>query len=189
LYQRKTLLMLRAFFSTRYLQQLLREGKLTKERIYFYPVLLYLFVIPCFLLVLFNFIDFKPFTNFKPHVLYGILGGGTVVALSLSHLCLSCFTTIFNYSEQKYLFLSIKTLFRFINAILLLCFIPVAWYAVIPNLLYYVYLPLYAIITFVFIFLFLKNVSKESGINFFIYFCSLEILPCLLLIKLLSIYL
>ena len=185
LYKRKALLMLRALFSTRYFQRLLHEGKLTNERIYFYPILLYIFAFPCLILVLFHFYIPEVLETYLPLKLYGITCGGIIAELLVSQFFLWFFTEIFNYQEQKHLYLTAKTLFRFYHAIFLICIIPIAWYAHIREMIFFVYTPFFVIILLAFFILFLRNINNTSRIHFFIYFCSLEILPWLLLIKLL----
>jgi hypothetical protein len=177
--------MLHALFSTRYLQQLLREGKLTNERIFFYPIVLFLFAFPCLILVLFQFHLPESLAVYTEFELYAILCGGVLAGFLVSQLFLWFFTTIFNYQEQRYLYQTTKTLFRFYHTILLICIIPVIWYTRTPDILFFVYIPLLAVIFLAFFILFLKNINNVSRIHFFIYFCSLEILPYLLLIKLL----
>jgi len=189
LYKRKSLIMLRALFSSRYLQQLLREGKLTNENPYLYAILLYLFSFSCFLLTIFQFYPLTLFETYHlpPWLLYVIIFCILVFALFLSRFILYCFTSFFNYQEQKYLYTTIKTLFRFCNALVLLSITPVIWYAKVFELVYFLYLPIVTIIFLAFIILFLRNISGVSRIHFFIYFCSLEILPYLLIAKLLII--
>jgi len=189
LYKRKALLMLRALFSTRYLQQLLREGKLTKESLYLYSILLYLVTFPCLIIGLFQFYPplFVETYSLQPWHLYGIVFGVLTAALIFSQFFLSFFASIFNYQEERYLYTAIKTLFRFYNGIFLVSIIPLIWYARIPELFFFVYIPIFILILFAFFFLFLRNINGMSRIHFFIYFCSLEILPYLLIAKLLII--
>lgn len=179
------MLMLHALFSARNLQQLLREGKLTNERIFFYPIILYLLLFPCLLLILFQFYSPEFFIRYSPLKLYGILCGGILVLFLTSQWLLLFFTTIFNYQEQGYLYQITKNIFRLFHGVLLLCMIPVIWYTRTPEILLFAYIPLFVVFFIAFFILFLKNISNPSRIHFFIYFCSLEILPCLLLIKLL----
>jgi len=189
LYRRKALLMLRALFSARYLQQLLREGKLSKESLYLYSILLYLVTLPCLIIAFFQFYSPALFETYSLHTwqIYGIIMGVLVTVFLLSQFILSYFATIFNYQEERYLYTATKTLFRFYNALLLVAVIPFIWYAQIPSLIFFVYFPTFVIIFFAFFLLFIRNISGISRIHFFIYFCSLEILPYLLVAKLLII--
>jgi hypothetical protein len=179
--------MLRALFSTRYLQQLLREGKLANESIYLYSIFLYLFAFPCLIIIFFQFYPsaFLEKSSLPSWQIYGITFGILIVTLLLSRFFLQYFTSIFNYQEQKSLFTTTKALFRFCNALVLVSIIPVVWYARIPQLIIFIYLPVFAILFFAFFIRFIRNISGVSRIHFFIYFCSLEILPYLLIAKLL----
>jgi len=187
--KRKATLILRALFSTRYLQQLLREGKLANERIYLNSILLYLFAFSSLLITFFQFYsqahDVKYLLN--PWLLYGIIFGVLALALLISGFLLKYFTIIFNYQEQRHLFATIKTLLRFYNALVLLTITSISWYAYIPELIAFVYLPVFAVLYLIIIIRFLRNISGVCRIHFFIYFCSLEILPYLLIAKLLII--
>lgn len=187
LYKKKALLMLRALFSTRYLQQLFREGKFSNERIYLYPVLLFALSFPSLLLVFFLFYAPPSFMAFSPLLIYFLAFGGIVAIMLLSHLCLRFFTTIFNYQEQRYLHSTIKAIYRFYNALFLIILVTVIWYARLPQLIFFAYFPLLLMIFLAYLILFLRNINVASRIHFFIYFCTLEILPYLLLVKLLVI--
>jgi len=178
-------IVLRALFSTRHFQQLFREGKLAYGYIYFYPIFLYLIAFPCLVLCFLQFYAPEVLKIYSPLLLYTVTYVGVIVVLLVSQLFLWYFTTIFNYQEQRYLYLTTKALYRFCNAFVLLAVISVVWYARIPEILIYIYIPLFLAIFFTFFIRFLSNISGTSRIHFFIYFCSLEILPYLLLIKLL----
>jgi hypothetical protein len=186
--KRKALIMLRALFSARYFQQLLREGKTAYEQIFFYAILIHLVTFPSLILAFFHFYFPEVFQTFSHLIrLYGILFGGMVVATLLSQFFLWYFTAIFNYQEQRYLYTTIKALYRFYNALFLVCLIPIVWFAPIPELIFFAYIPLFLTVFLTFLIRFLRNVNGISRIHFFIYFCSLEILPYLLLIKLFAI--
>ena len=187
LYRRKVLLVLRALFSTRYFQQLFREGKLTNEYIYFYPILLYFIAFPCLVLFFLQFYAPKVLEIYSPLLLYGMACVGVATVFLGSQLFLWYFTTVFNYQGQRYLYITTKALYRFCNALFLIAIIPVAWYTRVPEIIFYVYIPFFTIIFFAFFIRFLRNINGMSRIHFFIYFCSFEILPYLLLIKLLII--
>jgi len=181
--------MLRALFSARFFQQLLREGKLTNERIYFYTILLHLVAFPCLLLTVFQFYipQFSVAYLHKSALNYGIIFVAIVVLLGISRFTLWYFSAIFNYQEQRYLYTFTKTLYRFYNGLLLIAIIPITWYARVPNIILFIYIPLFVVIFCAFFIRFLKNIFGVSRIHFFIYFCSLEILPYLLLVKTLDI--
>ena len=181
------LLMLRALFTMRYLQQLIREGKLANERISIYSILLYVLGFPCLVLVFFQFYLPELLITYSPLLLYGIACGGIIAILVISQFFLWYFTTIFNYQEQRYLYITMRSLYRFYNALFLVIIIPVVWYVRVPELIFYVYIPLFIVVFFTFFIRFLRNINGTSRIHFFIYFCSLEILPYLLLINLLII--
>jgi hypothetical protein len=181
--------MMRALFSTRYFQQLLREGKLATESIFSYSILLYLFTFSCLIITFFQFYPPAPLASYllQPLLFYSITFIVLIVASLFSRFFLQYFTSVFNYQEQRYLYTIIKTLFRFYNALVLASLIPVIWYARVPQLILFVYIPVFIIIFLAFFILFLRNINRASRIYFFIYFFSLEILPYLLITKLLII--
>jgi hypothetical protein len=189
MYKRKALLMLRALFSTRQLQQLLREGKLANESIFLYSIFLYLFAFPCLALVFLQFFvpQLLDKINIQPLLLFGLLLGIIAILILASWLFLWYFTLIFNYQEQRYLYTNIKALFRFYNSLLLVIIIPLSWYSRVPEIISFVYLPLFLIIFSAFFIRFLRNIVGVSRIHFFIYFCTLEILPYIIAAKLLII--
>ena len=185
-HKRKTLLMLRALFSTRYFQQLLWEGKLTSERLFFYTILICLIAFPCIILSYLYFYFPELYATYLPVKLYIIVCAGTLVAFIVSQLFLWFFTAIFNYQEQRYLYTTAKALYRFYHALFLVAIIPVVWFTRIPELIFFVYIPLFTVIYITFFIRFLRNSNSISLIHFFIYFCSLEILPYIVLVKLLA---
>ena len=188
LYKRKALLMLRALFSKRYLQQLLREGKLLNERIYLFSMLLYFIAFPSLALVFFELCVHEPKVAI-PQALqfYLLIFCGFVLQFFVSQFFLRFFTNIFNYQEQRYLYTTAKALYRYYNALILMCIIPLVWYTRIHEIIYIVYIPLFIITFLTFFIHFMKNISGITRFHFFIYFCTLEILPYFLLLKLLII--
>ena len=179
--------MLRALFSARYLQQLFREGKLSNERIYLYPILLFFLGLPSLVLVFIQFYVPEWLATYSPLQIYGMACGGVMATFLISRLFLWYFTAIFNYQEQRYLYTSMKAIYRFYNALFLIIIIPMVWYVRVPEFIFYVYIPFFLVIFFAFFIGFLRSINGVSRIHFFIYFCSLEILPYLILIKLLII--
>jgi hypothetical protein len=180
--------MLRALFSKRYLQQLFREGKLLNERIYLYSTLLYFFTFPSMALTFFQLcIPETKISMPSPLLFYVLTFTGFALLFVTSHVFLWYFTTIFNYQEHRQLYATTKTLYRFYNAILLLCIIPLVWFTRTCEIIYFAYIPLFLTIFLSFFIHFLRNITGISRIQFFIYFCTLEILPYLLLAKLLII--
>jgi len=176
--------MLRALFSTRYLQQLLREGKFTNEYLYFFSMLIYLVFFPGMVMAFLYFYFPEILATFHyPILLFLLLLAATTLIQLLSWLLMQYFAAIFNYQEQRYLYLTTKTLYRFYHDLLLGTIIPIIWYARFGALILFGYLPLFAIIFVAFFILFLRNINGINRIHFFIYFCSLEILPYLLLAK------
>ena len=188
LYKRKALLMLRALFSKRYLQQLLREGKLLNEQIYLYTLILYFFTLPGLILVVLELSNIEIIVKIaNPLLLYLFTAFGLMVLFAVLRLFLWYFTTFFNYKEQNLLYLSVKLLYRFYNVLILFTLIPIAWYTRTVEVIYFVYFPLFIIIFLAFFIHFMRNIYGITRIHFFIYFCTLEILPYLLLLKLLII--
>ena len=182
LHQRKALLMLRALFSNRCLQQLLREGKKAYDGLYLGSVIISCVVLPCIVTVLFYF--YTPlFNRFSPLQIYGMCVGGTLASFFLSQLFLGYFTAIFSFQDEKYLYVVIKIFFRFYNAILLVFLIPLIWYTALPIFVFVLYFPLFIMLGSMFFIRFITNITGKSRVYFFIYFCSLEILPYLLLAK------
>ena len=188
LYRRKVLLMLRALLSTRHLQQLLREGKLANERIFLYSILLYLFAFTAFLVIFCHYYppSFLAIFSLPSWLLYVFTFGILVTLLFVAQLFLQYFTSIFNYVEHRYLYTTIKALFRFYNALFIMCITPIIWYARVPQLMF-LYLPVFIILFSIFFIRLLKNINGISRFHFFIYFCTLEFLPYLIIAKLLII--
>ena len=188
LYKRKALLMLHALFSKRYLLQLLREGKLLNERIYLYSTLLYFFTFPSLVLAFFELsIRETKVAIPQPLQFYTLIFCGFVLHFFVTQLFIRFFTAIFNYQEQRYLYATTKALYRYYHAILLTCIIPLVWYTRACEVVYFIYIPLFIIIFLTFFIHFMRNINGISRFHFFIYFCTLEMLPYIILLKLLII--
>ena len=188
-HRRKVLIILRALFSLRYLQQLFHDGKFSNKKPYFYANLLYITTTPCMVFTFFRYatpqlVEKLVEKNVPYHLSFLLLFLGICIVLIGSKIILKFFTTIFNHQEQEYLYTTTKTLFRFYNAMTIICILPIVWFAGIRAILFFVYIPAFVIIFLSFIIQFLRIVNQSSRIHFFIYFCSVEILPYVLLFKL-----
>jgi hypothetical protein len=176
--------MFRALFSTRALQQLLREGRLASDSLGAYSIMLNIIVLPCFILAVFRFYTPYPFADSSPLFIYGMVFGSVLLGTLLSNFFLFSFCTLFDFQEQKFLYIATKAMFRFYNAGFLVFTIPLFWYTILPQLIFFLYLPLFFVLFVSFFIRFVSNINAAIRIQFFIYFCTFEILPYVLIVKL-----
>ena len=180
--------MLQSLFSTRSFQQLMREGKLASNSLKINSTLLILIVLPSFILSVFYFFRPNIFDFFSPIVIFGITFGVVVICFLTSQFLLHIFCTLFEFHEQKFFYTAAKTLFRFYNATLLIFVLPLFWFTLLPKLIFFLYIPLFLLLFLSFFIRFVSNINTSSRIHFFIYFCTLEILPYILIVKWITVH-
>lgn len=175
--------MFRGFFSSRHFQQLIREGKLLKERVYLFSLILHFIIIPLLFFSFFWLYLYKN-TNLQTMVLpinFTILSlSSAIFYIIFSQTSFNIFTELFNYQEDKYLVNVQKSLFRFSNSLLLIILLPLIWYVHLPQLLIYIYLPIFTILLINFLYRVNLNIPSMKRVQFFIYFCTFEFLPLII---------
>lgn len=181
---------LRAAFSRRYVNQLIREGNLFTERIAITMIILYLITISL-LLYLIN----HRITGIRPEMvagwmLYLFILAGLAIYIFAKVFLIIVLGKIFKTKEATYHYLLNMLIIAALTAPLML-FLLVLLVYIPKNALFFITLALLAvvmIIRFVRGFLIGSEFTKFSHLLLFVYLCSLEILPLLVLIKTVMIY-
>ena len=177
---------LRAPFSRRFVNQLIREGNLFNERITFTLGIVYLLSFS-----LLFFVVNEKFFNFTPHgfsriMLYASIVIGLLLFTFLKVILISILGSVFKTRETTYHYLLNLLIFSIITGPIILFFMVFIVYINNPITLYLclIIIVLLFLIRFFRGFLIGMTLTKFSYLLLFVYLCSLEILPLLVLLKL-----
>ena len=187
-YRNKVTLLLTSLFSQRHLSQLQREGKLANKDLFFWIQIIILIVQALFLFILLQFFFPKIFNILDPLLLYLILVVIVLVDYSLKKISNYFYMSLFEIQDEIPVYSLYKLFFNFTNSFLLMIILPLSLYSENWKLLF-LYVPMF-LTTFLVtsLKLFTINKIKLKIFHFFIYFCTLEILPYLVVLKLLIYY-
>lgn len=185
-FRRKMTLMCKSLFSQRHYSMLLREGKIMEERIFPFTVL--------FDLLTFSFAVLIICEKVQPHVVqkFSYMGSLSLIFIVLLGLYFLKFfitriyTSLFDHDKERYVMNLFKFIFVSVAAFILFPFLIVVQFTGIFAFLY-AYIPVFFVILFFFLYDLMKiNPKTINLLHFFIYFCTLEILPYVILVKLVS---
>lgn len=182
-YRRKYTLIVKALFSQRNYSLLMREGRILEENIY--PLQLMLGVLT-FSFGLTIIVDhFQPMLVQKITYIgmFGLLTLMLFALFGLKFLIMRMYIKLFDRSRERYHIDMNKFIFITISSLVLL---PVLAVVQITHsfLLLYAYIPVFVVFLFFYIYNLLKINPKSINLfQFFVYFCTLEILPYVILVK------
>jgi len=184
-YRHRVTLLLTSLFSQRHLSQLQREGKVANRDLFLWVQGIIVIVQALFLYVILQFLFPKIFNFFDPILLYFILIGAVLFDYFLKRIINYVNMYLFDTANDLPLYTLYKLFFNFSNSIVLMIIIPIALYTAYWKLIL-LYIPLFLLTFSVTAYrLFTINSIKLKLFHFFIYFCTLEILPYLAVLKLL----
>lgn len=177
----------KAFWARNYSNQLMREGNIFKEQLGIAMFLLYLISTPIFYSI--SFIHFFP--NYEPSLNLTIVIQASALSLILwAYRILYIKTTAFIFKTHKPSdeILTQLFIFNLISGIAVLPFITLYYYSEIAIFL----IIGIAIWSFIQIYRFIRlfvigfSYSIFSGLHLFLYLCTLEIVPIVILIKIVN---
>lgn len=184
-YRHRVTLLLTSLFSQRHLSQLQREGKVANRDLFLWVQGIIVIVQALFLYIVLQFLFPKIFNYFDSILLYFLLIGIVILDYVFKRVINFVYMSLFESSDEISLYTLYKLFFNFSNSVVLMIILPIALYTAYWKLLF-VYIPIFIITFSVSAFkLFTINASKLKLFHFFIYFCTLEILPYLAVLKLL----
>lgn len=183
LYRNKIALIIPSFFSQRYFSQLTREGRILDERFYFLNIII-VFLIQ--MLAVYAVIDYF-FPIFIGHwhplliCLFALLG---VIANYVFKLVSAyIFLYIFDCQDQFDLYNQYKFFYLTVNSLILFLILIFYFYTAYQTIIFF-YIPIFIVIFGLLSFrLFSLNQGKINPFHFFVYFCTFEILPSFLVVK------
>ena len=182
-YRNRVSLLLFSLFSSRHFSQLQREGKVSNKNFFFW-VHVFSFFVNALLLYLIAIRFFSSVTDtISPYLLYLFAFLLVILDFGIKRGINFYYYSLFDAQDEVVIYALYKLFFNFTNAVLLIIIIPISLYSKYPHFIY-VYLPLFLINFLITTYrLYTINPKKINFFNFFIYFCTFEILPYLLIVK------
>jgi hypothetical protein len=187
-YRKKTILLFQSLFSARIFSQLLREGKILNERIYLYSIL---FMLPLQALFI-GTITTLLFPNILNTLSYSNIMAAALVAAIIDYVGKNSIVTLilklYEYDEDRPIYVLNKLFFHLCNCGFHLIILPIILFCKYTNIVF-LYIPIFLTTSiFLIIRIFSLKMRKIGALQFFLYFCTLEILPYLLFLKIVSLW-
>lgn len=183
LHRKRMVMFCQALFVPRVSSQLLRECKLLGEWIYLYLLLAIFLTQALFFSVLVEQFCPRIAEQFSNISLFGIIFGAVAIDYFLKMLLMYFYTYLFDYQEERFEYYLNKLSYLTINSLALFPIVCCGLYTGFLPILF-LYAGVFGI-TFLTLFyrLFILNIKKVGAFQFFLYFCTIEILPYLVLAK------
>lgn len=178
-------------FSKRHLSQLVREGDLFSERLTVGLGLIYLFIFPLLAYQVYDLLSGQKYGYlFSGMTVYAFITGGLLLFWTLKILLMKFLGGVFRTGQATDDYLMNNLLFNFLIGIVLLPLLVFVIYLKSVLLLKISLIITLLLFTLAFVrgFLIGISLSRFSYLFLFVYLCSLEILPLLVLMKLLRLY-
>lgn len=179
---------MRAPFSRRFINQLVREGNLFNERIAFTLVIMYVMVLSQFIYLINIYFHLFPLPDIPAYILYLVIVAGISVYVTVKVTLIYLLGVIFRTRETTYNYLLNGLIFAILMAPLVLIFNVFMLYINYPvfyNISLIIVLIIFTIRFFRGFFIGMA-LTKFSYLLLFVYLCSLEILPLLVVIKIIQ---
>lgn len=183
LYRRKMNYLVRSLFSQRYYSLLMRESKVLEERIFLIllPMSLSVFALTASVLTqryASAIIEKLTFIG-----TFAMFLGIFIVLYFFKFICNVFYTYLFDHQKERYSLNLYKFVFVSDAAMFLMPFLLVGLFVGL-NVWIYAYIPMAVCLFGLLLYKLMKiNPKKINLFHFFLYFCTLEILPYLVLLK------
>lgn len=182
-YRRKYFLLIQSLFSPRFMSLLLREGKILEERVFIVTLVFDLLTFALAGQILFAHYAPSIFDKLPYMLLYAIIFVCLLVLYFSKFLSNIIYAFLFDYQNERYQLNLYKFIFITISAVSILPFLIITQFTGYFFIIYF-YIPVLIVYFVAFIYrLMILNPKKINLFQFFVYFCTLEILPYLLVVK------
>lgn len=187
-YRKKAILLFQSLFSARIFSQLLREGKILNERIYLYSILFMLPLQALFIGTLTTFL----FPNILNTLSYANIMTASLIAAIIDYVgkngTVALILKLYEYDEDRPIYMLNKLFFHLCNCGFHLIILPIIIFCEYQNIIF-LYIPIFLTTSiFLIIRIFSLKMRKIGALQFFLYFCTLEIFPYLLFLKIVSLW-
>lgn len=184
-FHQKITLLFTSLFSQRHFSQLVREGKVANKNLFDWIHTVIFVIQALFVYIVLEYFFPKVFHLTNPIVLYFIILLLVIFDFFVKRLSSLIYFSLFSYKEEYPFYKLYKLLFNFSNSIFLMFIIPLSIYSNHWKLIF-LYFPILTItFSITSLKIFMINPKKIKLLQFFIYFCTLEILPYLVVLKML----
>ncbi|MCQ2284873.1 MAG: DUF4271 domain-containing protein [Bacteroidales bacterium] len=186
-FRKKLNLIFKSLFSQRHYSLLLREGKILEERVFAFTLIFDLMTFSLGLDVIAE--------KFMPQVvkhlsyigLFGIFFASLLLIYFFKFFVNYIYTALFEHKKERYLMNLDKFSFLTVAAVILFPFLVVVQFTGRFAILY-AYIPVFFALLACLLYNLMKINPKAINLfQFFIYFCTLEILPYVILVKFIAI--
>lgn len=185
-FRRKCSLILRALFSQRHFSLLTRESKILQERVFVFMLLFDVMVFALGALMLLRQFRNPLVDKLSTMGTFGVLFAIMLGVYWLKFLFNFIYTSLFDHPKDLYPINLYKFIFITDAAIVLFPVLAIVQFTGVFPLLY-AYIPVFCVLFVLFSYKLLKiNPRQVNLFNFFLYFCTLEIVPYVWLVKLVS---
>jgi len=180
----------RAPLSKRFLNILTKEGNLFKERISVALAIIYLFTYSFFLSMILNEFLAGSLSQFRDYQLFGICAAGVVLFWIIKMSAIRFLGIVFQTLPTTNDYLQNILVFSFITGLILIPLLILSLF-LISKLIFYITL---IIIGLLYLFRVMRgffigiSLKKFSYLFLFVYLCSLEILPVLVILKVIYLF-
>ncbi len=187
-FRNKLYLTLRALYSQRFYTQLLREGRIMHERVAIFTLLFDLMTLSFGVLLCVERFAPKLVEAFSYIGLYGLIFTALLALFFLKMLVNNIYTSLFDHPKEYNAMYLYKFIFLTNVSLVLFPFLILAQFTGQFAVLY-AYIPVFLMDLGLYLYKLMKiNPQKINLFQFFVYFCTLEILPCIILGKLILMY-
>lgn len=187
-FRRKLSLILRSLFSQRHFSLMVRESKILEERVFVFTLLFDLMVFALGILLLARKYYVPIVAKLSEIGVFGILFVVLLFLYFLKFFGNYIYSILFDHPKERYYINLYKFVFLTLAATTLYPILIVIYFTGCFPLLY-VYIPIFVAYVIVLLYKLLKiNPRHINLFQFFLYFCTLEILPYVLLVKFVSMF-
>ena len=187
-FRNKLYLTLRALYSQRFYAQLLREGRIIHERVAIFTLLFDLMTLSFGALLCLERFAPRLVDAFTYIGLYGMTFAVLLVLFFFQMLVNNIYTALFDHPKEYNAMYLYKYIFLTNVSFVLFPFLILAQFSGQFAVLY-AYIPFFLVDFGLYLYKLMKiNPQKINLFQFFVYFCTLEILPYIVLGKMVSMY-
>lgn len=179
-------LIVRSLFSQRFYSLLIQDGKIFRKPIFLLTLVCDILIFASTLQLIVRHFVVGLSDKVQDEIVYGILVAGLLILYFVKLISNHIYAKLYNCHAEAYPMNLYKFIFITNAAILLLPFLIIAQFSRFFVIIY-AYIPILIVLFLIYIYkLIILNPKKINLFQFFIYFCTLEILPYLLLVKLIA---
>lgn len=183
-FRRKFDLLFRSLYSQRHFSLMMREGRVLQERFFIFTLIFDTLVFALGVLIIMQHYDNILAQKMHVMLLFLLLFAMMMAMFWVKYLVNIIYTNLFEHPKELYPMSLYKFIFVTDAAILLFPFLILVQFT--HHFFWiYCYIPLFLMLFVLYVYKLMKiNPRQINLFNYFVYFCTLEILPYLLLAKL-----